>query len=339
MAETTIRADGKSPLSCYVDLLVSVPANLELLLDRDAEAVRILTATPALPEAIRRAERWYWDRQREKQTGGIVLTRRIWTRRDERRVNMLRRLSEGWWPPCRAARYLDRLQPRSGASSHDKWFRSAVDEARRDGTAAVLCPKLEQAKAIYERLISAARSVAQDDGGRGDFDSAKIELGSLACELMNWTKQPGSSNSTPARLDVGDIQRQIAEGFQAAQAGLAGRDITDTIIEAGNAAQGDVEAEAIPAESDVAHSTDFRSVRWFGERFTFTTTQAACVQVLWRNWQQGTPVISEVTVLDDAGSAGDRLRDVFDKGKHPAWGTLIKPAGKGAFCLAEPDES
>jgi hypothetical protein len=215
MAETTIHADGKSPLSCYVHLLVSVPAHLELLLDRDAEAVRILTATPALSEAIRRTEHWYWDRVLEKQTGGIVLTRRIWTRRDERRVNMLRGLSEGWWPPCRAARYLDRLQPRSGASSHDKWFRSAVDEARRDGTAAVLCPKLEQAKAIYERLISAARSVAQDDGGRGDFDSANIELGSLACELMNWTKQPGSSNTTPARLDVG-----------------------------GNAAQGDDQAEA-----------------------------------------------------------------------------------------------
>jgi hypothetical protein len=100
MAETTIRADGKSPLSCYVDLLVSVPANLELLLDRDAEAVRILTAAPALPEARRRAERWYWDRQREKQIGGIVLTRRIWTRRDERRVNMLMGLSEGYGPPC-----------------------------------------------------------------------------------------------------------------------------------------------------------------------------------------------------------------------------------------------
>jgi hypothetical protein len=42
---------------------------LNLLLNRDAEAVRILTAEPALPEAIRRAERWYWDRQREKQSG------------------------------------------------------------------------------------------------------------------------------------------------------------------------------------------------------------------------------------------------------------------------------
>jgi hypothetical protein len=101
----------------------------------------------------------------------------------------------------------------------------------------------------------------------------------------------------------------------------------------------DQEAEGMPARSDVAHSTDFRSGRWFGKQFTFTTTQAACVQVLWRNWEQGTPVISEVTVLDGAGSAGDRLRDVFSKGIHPAWGTLIKPARKGAFQLVEPDES
>ena len=192
MAETTIRVFAKSPLSRYVDLLVLVPAALKLRLDRDSEALRILTAAPALPEAIRRAERWYSGRQREKQSGGIVLTRRIWTRRDERRVNMLMGRGKGWWPQCRAARYLDCLQPGYGASPHDKWFRLAVDEARRDGTAAVLCPKLEQTKTIYERLVSAARSVSQDDGGRPDFDSARkeihrptIELVNLACDLMN----------------------------------------------------------------------------------------------------------------------------------------------------------
>jgi len=290
MGQTTICADGKSPLSCYVDLLVSVPANLELLLDRDAEAVYILTATPALPEAIRRVERWYRDRQREKQTGGIVPTRRIWTRRDERRVNMLRGLSDGCWPPCRVARYLDRLQPRSGASLHDKCFRLAVDEARRDGTAAVLCPKLEQAKAIYERLISAARSVAQDDGSRSDFDSARSELGSLACELTNWT------------------------------------------IEAGNAMRSN-------NKDEVKHSTDFRCLDWYGQEFTFTPMQAACLKTLYENWSNSTPVVGEQTILESADSSSDRLRDVFDKGKHPAWETIIKPANKGAFQLAKPDES
>ena len=171
MAGPTIRADGNSSLSRYVALLVSVPADLELRLNRDAEAVRLLTTTDALSEAIRLAGRWYWDRQREKQTGDIVLTRRIWTRRDERRVNMMRRLTGGPWPACQAAHYLACLHPRHGASPYDEWFRLAVDKARRDGTAAVLCPKLDQAKAIYERLISAAKAVAQGAGERADFDS------------------------------------------------------------------------------------------------------------------------------------------------------------------------
>ena len=237
MAQTTIRADGKSSLSHYVDLLFSVPAKLKVLLDRDAEAVRILTATPSLSEAIWRAERWYWDRQREKQTGGIVLTRRIWTRRDERRVNMLRGLPGRLWPSCRAARYLDRLQPRSRLSTHHHWFRLAVDEARRDGTAAVLSPKLEQTQAIYERLITAAGSVTQDDGGRSDFDSARRELSSRVCELMNWTK--------PTKSQL-----------------VAGPDVNATVV-AGNAAHR--EDEAKPTKSTGPTSKSEQPKQWTAE--------------------------------------------------------------------------
>ncbi len=203
-SKTDILADGKSPLTHYVKLLVSVPRNLEKLLDRDAEAIRILTATPALHEAIQRAERWYWDRQREKQTGKIVPTRRIWTRRDERRVNILEGRATGLWPSCRAARYIDFIQPQSGVSLHDNLFRLAVNEAKQDGSAAAVCPKLEQAQIIYERLISAARSSAQDNGGRKDFDSAKLELGSIARALINWTKPPMSSNATSNQNDNED---------------------------------------------------------------------------------------------------------------------------------------
>jgi len=198
-ARQLIQATGNSPLSRYVDLLVLVPENLKRLLDRDAEAVRILKAEPALKEARLRADRWYWDRQRAKQTGGIVLTPRIWTRRDEQRVNMQRGLLAGCWPVCRAARYLAWLEPRSGPSLHDQWFRRAVDEARQDGTAAVLCPKLDQAKAVYDRLISAARSIAQDDGGQPEFTNERLELGNLACELMDWTKAPAKKCSEEVR--------------------------------------------------------------------------------------------------------------------------------------------
>lgn len=295
-----IRATGNSPLSRYVDLLVAIPANLELLLDRDAEAVRILTANPALHEAIGRVDRWYWDRQREKQTGESVPTSRIWTRRDELRVNMLRGLRSGCWPACRAARYLEWLVPRSGPSLHDQWFRLAIDEARRDGTAAVLCPKLDETKRLYDALITSARSISQDDGGRPEFDSARIELGNLACGLMDWTKTP--EEPQPANMQTTDVE---------------------------------VKQPQISTPT-AAHSTDFRSVNWYGTIYEFTPTQAACVRELWKNWEQGTPVVGEATILEAADSSSDRLRDVFSK-DHAAWGTLIQPAGKGAFKLVEPE--
>lgn len=98
-------------------------------------------------------------------------------------------------------------------------------------------------------------------------------------------------------------------------------------------------AETSSGKCDVAHSDDFRSVLWFGEQYTFTTIQAACVKILWRHWQQRTPVIGEAELLRESGSAGDRLRDVFDKGKHRAWKTMITSPNKGAFCLAKPDKS
>ncbi len=89
---------------------------------------------------------------------------------------------------------------------------------------------------------------------------------------------------------------------------------------------------------ETLHSPDFRSVNWFGRKYTFTGTQAACVKLLWENWEQGTPELAEPTILDSAGTSGDRLRDVFDKGKHDAWGTMIVPGTrKGTFRLAEPD--
>jgi hypothetical protein len=88
-------------------------------------------------------------------------------------------------------------------------------------------------------------------------------------------------------------------------------------------------------DQDVAHSDDFRSVRWFGQVYEFTTTQASCVKVLWEHWERGTPTVGQETILEAAGAGGDRLRDIFDKGKHPAWGTMIVEARKGAFRLQE----
>ena len=49
-------------------------------------------------------------------------------------------------------------------------------------------------------------------------------------------------------------------------------------------------ADGTPAPNAV-HSPDFRSVEWFGTSYTFSTSQAACVEVLWENWDRRTPEV------------------------------------------------
>jgi len=116
------------------------------------------------------------------------------------------------------------------------------------------------------------------------------------------------------------------------------RDLLDRLPHPSPAADAN-EAEVIPAESDTGHSPDFRSVRWFGQKFKFTPMQAACIKLLYENWLNGTPVIGEQTILESVGSSSNHLRDVFEKKRHPAWGPMLRPARKGTFRLAKPDES
>src|SRR5262249_5121252 len=90
--------------------------------------------------------------------------------------------------------------------------------------------------------------------------------------------------------------------------------------------------------SSNVHSPDFRSVHWAGKPYEFTPLQARCVQVLWESWERGVPPVGEQTILERADSESRRLRDVFDKGEHPAWDTMIVPGGtKGSFRLADPE--
>jgi len=69
------------------------------------------------------------------------------------------------------------------------------------------------------------------------------------------------------------------------------------------------------------HSSDFRSVNWFGTLYEFTELQAACVKVLWEAWENETPTVGDATVLEAAESHAGRLMYVFRD--HAAWGTMI----------------
>ncbi len=86
--------------------------------------------------------------------------------------------------------------------------------------------------------------------------------------------------------------------------------------------------------SPTRHSTDFRSVHWFGTDYAFTATQAAAIKLLWEAWEDGTPDVGQETLLEAAGSSGNRLRDVFKD--NPAWQALVVSASRGTFRLTEP---
>lgn len=93
--------------------------------------------------------------------------------------------------------------------------------------------------------------------------------------------------------------------------------------------------------SEAFHSRDYRTVEWFGVRYEFSAPQAACLQVLWRAWLSGTPIIREEQVLETARVRARSLKEVF---KTPpgaaAWGSLIADGDRrGTVRLAEPADA
>ena len=87
-------------------------------------------------------------------------------------------------------------------------------------------------------------------------------------------------------------------------------------------------------KDEVKHSTDFRSVRWFGTVYSFTVNQAPVVRMLYEHWQAGTPDVSDETLLSsvDPEAPPARLSTLFRD--HPAWGKMIVPGGsKGTHQL------
>ena len=90
-----------------------------------------------------------------------------------------------------------------------------------------------------------------------------------------------------------------------------------------------------PSTKDARHSPDFRSVYWFGQEYSFTANQAACVRLLWEAWENGTPELSAAALCESVELANDRLDLVFRK--HPAWGEMIRPGHtKGSYRLSPP---
>lgn len=86
------------------------------------------------------------------------------------------------------------------------------------------------------------------------------------------------------------------------------------------------EPEELPPEkSRATHSPGFTAVNWFGTVYYFTPKQRRVVASLWQAWkgEEGDGAIHQDVLLSDAESDQQKLRDLFDRGDHPAWGTMI----------------
>jgi hypothetical protein len=86
------------------------------------------------------------------------------------------------------------------------------------------------------------------------------------------------------------------------------------------------------------HAMDFTWVRWNGTLHRFAPgQQAAAVGLLWDSWEQSNRTdgcgLGESAIAEaiDSGASDFRLAHVF-RG-HPAWGSMIRSAGRGVFAL------
>src|SRR5690606_35712765 len=113
-----------------------------------------------------------------------------------------------------------------------------------------------------------------------------------------------------------ETARQLQQAIELAESYLATKlSLPNPAPASGADESREPDSQKIRFTEGIDFSDDFRSATWFGEEYTFTTMQAACVKVMWENLERRTPAEHQLTILDKAGSSGERLRDVFAKGK------------------------
>jgi hypothetical protein len=91
------------------------------------------------------------------------------------------------------------------------------------------------------------------------------------------------------------------------------------------------------ADNTCHHSADFRSVTWFGQKYTFNDRRAKIIKLFWESHPEP---LNEKTIAAhiNTSSSNYRLIDSFrSHGKYdPAWGTMIKSLGGGTYSLNKP---
>lgn len=84
------------------------------------------------------------------------------------------------------------------------------------------------------------------------------------------------------------------------------------------------------------HSEDYSSVIWHGQRYTFNSTQALCIKLLWIEWEKGGLGLREKTIGEKIESENDNYRLSHTFRNHKALGEMIYAVGDGGYRLGKP---
>lgn len=196
---------------------ISAPLVMERCLERDARAIDILTSDQPLHRIVLpRLEQIYWGRKARDREGRTTIFPRVWTHRDERLVNLQRGFGPGIWPDRRASRFYRRLRPRTGLPLHEAWFQQALDEARRQGTAGALTPKLDAAREAFDKLLEISRHAIDLEATSSDYLAGQVELGQLVCDLMPWASPEvrHQAESKSGKREAIVVEDSVLENYQ-----------------------------------------------------------------------------------------------------------------------------
>jgi hypothetical protein len=97
-------------------------------------------------------------------------------------------------------------------------------------------------------------------------------------------------------------------------------------------------ADGEPVGPEPTHDDKFTSIYWHGRTYTFSKSQAPCVELLWKAWKQGIGVHRDrlVQAADCADPSAAKVADIF-RGNDAWTDRIIRAASKGVYRLSPPE--
>ena len=211
--------ESTSPLTEYTTFLTLTCQDLINWSKRDEEAIRLLTddASRELQEKT-----GGYDHLLSEESRQHTHSPRIWTRRDKRHLDFRAGKDTGYLPIRRTGRYLHHLHKRESAH-----FRAALNEARHDGIAPILAPKLELVHQAFAKLYEVAWYFTKDDFPAQEVSDEAFRMASKVTELIDYLKTPISPHASHrpviVQIPTPETQSLVAGSVQSTTESVAGK--------------------------------------------------------------------------------------------------------------------